>query len=92
MSVITAEYVNKDPKMGVQVVIANKEQMAMPFTIEIVLKDGTKQRISVPVETWMNNKNVVVTFPTTTEAESVTVDPDKALPDINRKNNTFIVK
>jgi hypothetical protein len=92
LSVITAEYVNKDPKMGVQVVIANKEQMAMPFTVEVKLKDGTKQRISVPVETWMNNKTVAVVFPTTSEAESVTVDPDKALPDINRKNNTAVVK
>ena len=64
----------------------------MPFTIEVKLKDGSKKRLNLPVETWLQQKAITFVIPTTTEAESVTVDPDADLPDINRKNNTLVVK
>jgi hypothetical protein len=66
--------------------------MAMPFTVEVKLKDGTKQRMQIPVETWLQNKIVTFTVPTTSEASTVIIDPDSALPDINRGNNGMIVK
>jgi hypothetical protein len=44
--------------------------------------------MQLPVETWLQNKSITFTIPTTTGAESVTVDPDGGLPDIDRKNNT----
>ena len=77
---------------GIQVTVVNKEKMAMPFIVEVKLKDGGKQRMRLPVETWLQNKSITFTIPTTTEADSVTVDPDNALPDINRKNNVMRVK
>ena len=89
---VDAKYANKDPKNGLQITVANKEAMAMPFTVEVKLKDGTKQRVKLPVETWQQQKAITFTIYTTTEVESVTVDPDAALPDINRKNNTMAVK
>jgi hypothetical protein len=92
LALVDAKYVNHDPKQGIQVTVANKGQMAMPFTVEVKLKDGSKQRIKLPVETWLQNKAITFTISTTTEAESVTVDPDAALPDMNRKNNTMEVK
>src|ERR1700679_4251705 len=76
LAIIDAKYVNKDPKMGIQVTVANKDQMAMPFAIEVKLKDGSKHRMQLPVETWLQNKAITFVIPTTTEAESVTVDPD----------------
>jgi hypothetical protein len=92
LAIIDAKYVNNDPKNGIQVTVANKEQMAMPFTVEVKLKDGTKQRIKLPVETWLQDKAITFTIPTTTTVESITVDPDAVLPDMNRKNNTMEVK
>ena len=92
LAIIDAKYTDNDPMKGIRVTISNKEQMAMPFTVEVKLKDGSKQRIYLPVETWQQNKAVTITLPTITEAESVSVDPDAALPDINRKNNTIGVK
>jgi hypothetical protein len=92
LAVVDAKYVNGDPKQGVKVTIANKEQLAMPFTVEVKLKDGSKQRTYLPVETWLQNKTATFTIPTTTEVESVSVDPDAALPDMDRKNNVFVVK
>ncbi|MDB4902464.1 MAG: hypothetical protein JWQ63_1745 [Mucilaginibacter sp.] len=92
LAIIDAKYVNNDPKKGIQVTVANKEQMVFPFIVEVKLKDGSKQRIHLPVETWLQNKAITFTIQTTSEAESVTVDPDAALPDINRKNNVMTVK
>ncbi|MBC7401522.1 MAG: M1 family metallopeptidase, partial [Mucilaginibacter sp.] len=92
LALISAKYINGDPKNGIQVTVANKEPMAMPFTVEVKLKNGGKERIYLPVETWIQNKATSFTIYTTTEATSVTVDPDNALPDINRKNNTGSVK
>ncbi len=63
--------------------------MAMPVTIEILLKDGTKQRLELPVETWLQNKVQTITLPTTQPVVSVTLDPDKKLPDSNRGNNVW---
>ncbi len=60
----------------------------MPFTVEVKLKDGAKHRTYFPVETWLQNKAITFTIPTTTEVESVTVDPDNAVPDSNMKNNS----
>jgi len=92
LALIDAKYVDKNPKNGISVTVANKEEMAMPFTVEVKLKDGSKQRIKLPVETWLQQKAITFTIPTTTEVESVTVDPDNALPDMNRANNTMRVK
>jgi hypothetical protein len=60
----------------------------MPFTVELTFKDGSKQRTYFPVETWLQQKVANFTIPTTQEVESVIVDPDSALPDVNRKNNS----
>ena len=92
LALISANYVGGDTKNGVEVVVANKEAMAMPFSIEAKLKDGTKLRMKLPVETWIQNKATTFVIPTTSAVESVSIDPDAALPDVNRKNNSLIVK
>ncbi len=92
LELVGAEYVNNDPKQGLKVTVANLEQMAMPFAVEVKLKDGSKQRIQVPVEPWLQNNMVSFIIPTTGEAKSVTIDPDNALPDANRGNNGFVFR
>jgi hypothetical protein len=92
IALISAKYANGDAKNGIQVTIANKEEMAMPFTIEVNLKDGSNYRMRLPVETWQQNKAITFIIPTTTEAKTVTIDPDNALPDVNRGNNSLRVR
>jgi len=92
LAVIDASYVDKEKKTGLSVIVANKEKMPMPFWVEVTYKDGTKIREQHPVETWIQSKVVNFTIATTKEVESVKVDPDAALPDINRANNIFKVK
>ncbi|HTD40755.1 MAG TPA: M1 family metallopeptidase [Mucilaginibacter sp.] len=92
LELVGAEYVKNDPKRGLQVTVINLEAMAMPFTVEVVMKDGSKQHMQVPVEAWLQNKMVTFTIPTTKEVSRVVVDPDAALPDINRGNNGFVFR
>jgi hypothetical protein len=102
----------------VEVTIANLDRMVMPATVELVWKDGTRQRVSLPVETWLQGGLFVLKvggFPDgqvgadvqgnaagTNGAAgagaagtghgmliSVTIDPDKVLPDVNRENNSW---
>lgn len=92
LAVTSASYVNGDPSKGVSVTIANLQKMAMPFIVEAVLKNGEKTRLSLPVETWLQQSSVTITIPTTSKVVSVKVDPDAALPDMNRSNNEFKLK
>ena len=92
LALVDARYVDKNPKNGIQVTVANKDEMAMPFTIEAKLKDGTKYRMKLPVETWLQDKVITFTISTTSEVESVTIDPEHAIPDYNRDNNTLKVR
>ncbi|WP_214071042.1 M1 family metallopeptidase [Mucilaginibacter sp. dw_454] len=92
LAITKAHYANGGPENGVEVTIVNKEPMAMPFTVEVKLKNGSKQRMYLPVETWLQNKATTFTINTTSAAESVTIDPDNALPDMDRKNNTLKVE
>ena len=72
---------------GTDVTISNLGQMAMPATLELTWKDGTHQRVPLPVETWLQSGKRTLHFPS--GLTSVTIDPDKALPDINRTNNSW---
>jgi hypothetical protein len=71
------------------VTIANLDRMVMPAVLELVWKDGTKQRVSLPVETWLLSGVQTLHFEGATGLASVTIDPDKQLPDVNRGNNTW---
>lgn len=93
LAIVDAKYIDaNDVKKGLHITVANKQQMAMPFTVEVKYKDGSKQRLKFPVETWLKDKAVTITFATDKEVASVDVDPDAALPDVNRANNHFVVK
>jgi len=72
-----------------EVTIANLDRMALPSTLELVWKDGTRQRVSLPVETWLQTGTRTLHFPATQPLESVTIDPDRTLRDVNRANNTW---
>jgi hypothetical protein len=63
--------------------------MAMPCIVEIVLKDGSKQDIELPVETWLQSHTYTLRLQLPREVASVTIDPQHVLPDSDRKNNVW---
>ena len=69
-----------------QVTLANRGKLVMPSVLEVIFKDGTKARVPVPVETWIQQTTYTMKLgkqPIT----SATIDPDHVLPDNDRSNN-----
>ncbi|MEO5650361.1 MAG: M1 family metallopeptidase [Ginsengibacter sp.] len=89
LAVQSVSYTNDNVKNGADITLSNLQKMAMPFALEVVLKDGTKQRIQLPVETWMQASIRTIHLPTTQSLQSASIDPENILPDSNRKNNTW---
>jgi aminopeptidase N len=92
IAVQAVSYKDNDPKNGADITFANLQKMAMPATIEIVFKDGTKQQLTLPVETWMQSAVHIIHLQTTQAIQSVKIDPAALLPDINRANNLYLSK
>jgi hypothetical protein len=83
------KYVDNDPKKGALITIENLEKMPMPVILEIKTESGQVNRIKLPVEIWVRNKEWTFLYPSTEALESVVIDPDKVMPDSNAANNKW---
>ena len=83
------KYIKNDPKLGTIISIENLEKMAMPITLEVKTKSGKSSRIQLPVEIWQRNNDWSFKNSSTEEIESITIDPDHVLPDMNEENNVW---
>ncbi len=92
LAIHDVQYQKTGDKRSIRITVANLEKMAMPFAVEITLKDGSKQRQNFPVETWLQNKAITFDMPVTQDVLQVKVDPDGALPDVDRRNNVWKVR
>ncbi len=88
-AVTNVEYVNDDFSQGSIITIKNMEQLPMPGTIEIKESNGKTGRIQFPVEVWQRGNTWKAKYNSTSKLESVTLDPDSTLPDINTSNNVW---
>ncbi len=82
-------YKKNDPKLGSIITIENLEKMPMPITLEIKTKSGATSRTSLPVEIWQRNNTWTFAHNSTEEIETITIDPDHNLPDVNSENNVW---
>nr|WP_234737103.1 M1 family metallopeptidase [Tellurirhabdus bombi] len=88
-SVRDVKYVDNSPEKGSLITIENLEKMAMPTSVEVVETNGKKSRVNLPVEVWQRGGRWTFKVPTTSALRTVVIDPDKKLPDINPRNNTW---
>lgn len=88
-AVTKVKYKKNDPKQGATIFIENLEKMPMPVTMEIKYKSGKSDKIKLPVEIWSRNKEWSFNHKSTEEITSITMDPDKVLPDSNPGNNVW---
>ncbi|MFD2886386.1 M1 family metallopeptidase [Chitinophaga cymbidii] len=65
------------------------EQLPMPVTVEIKEAGGATSKVKLPVEIWQNGGEKAFRHTVGGKIESVTVDPDRVLPDVNSTNNTW---
>jgi hypothetical protein len=89
LAVTGVTYVDKDPKKGSIVTIANLDRLPMPAIVVVEYADGSTAAFRLPVETWFKKKSIDLKFDSTAEVTKVTIDPDRALPDKDRANNIF---
>ena len=69
--------------------VTNRRPLVLPATLEVVWADGSKDRMRIPVEAWLNKGTGTFHFAGGKKAVSVSVDPDHVLPDDDRGNNLF---
>ncbi len=89
VAVEDVRYVNSEPTQGIDITITNKEQMVMPVEVEITDMAGKKGRVTLPVEIWQRSGKWTFHYPSTDMIESVVIDPDNKLPDVNTANNSW---
>jgi Peptidase family M1 domain len=88
-SIVDLTYIKNDPKNGSNIYIENLEKMAMPVILRVKEVNGKVHDLKLPVEVWQRGIQYKLPLQTTSQIAEVTLDPDKLLPDFNRKNNSF---
>lgn len=64
--------------------------LVMPLIVEYAYSDGTKEKVTYPVQLWRkNDKSVRKVIASDKELIGVTVDPDNETADINQDNNSW---
>jgi hypothetical protein len=83
------KYLENDPKNGVLITLVNNEKMVMPVTLEVKESNGHDGRVNLPVEIWERSGEWTFKYPSTSTVDSVLVDPDHLLPDVNSDNDLW---
>jgi hypothetical protein len=92
LGITSASYVDAQKKAGLHLEIAALQPLILPAAVEILFADGTKERIKLPVEAFYHSATAKIDLPTTKPVQQVIIDPDHALPDADRSNNTLAIK
>ncbi len=82
-------YINQDPAQGAIITIQNMEKLPMPVTLKIQESNGTVNFVKLPVEIWQRGPVWKFLYNCTSPIISVIIDPDRHLPDVNEKNNSW---
>ena len=83
------KYAGGDAKKGAIVTVQNLQKMVMPVILEVKTKSGVVSRKKLPVEIWQRNADWTFKIDTNEELESIKLDPDAVLPDIDAANNNW---
>ncbi|MDF3077640.1 MAG: family metallopeptidase [Sphingobacteriaceae bacterium] len=90
-AVTSVKYVKDDAAQGALITIENKGEIPMPVTVQIVRTDGKTDTVKLPVQVWQRDASWTFRYPSTSAIKSVSIDPDKRLPDVNSGNNVLVV-
>jgi hypothetical protein len=75
---------------GTNVYLSNRGAMVMPAELAITRADGSRSLVHLPVEMWNLGGEFTYRLPPGATVTRVEVDPRGALPDTDRRNNTWI--
>jgi hypothetical protein len=81
-------YIDGDATKGARITVASRDRLVLPTVLEVRYADGTVERVTLPVETWIQRDHADITIAGHGPIASVTIDPDHLLPDKDRGNNS----
>ena len=82
-------YINGNPLNGSIITLENNNQMVMPVIMMVKQSNGNLESINLPVEIWEKSGIYNLRYNSTSEIDSVIIDPEKKFPDVIRSNNTW---
>ncbi len=80
------------PSKGILITIENRGKMIMPVFLKIIQTNGESGTIQLPVDIWQRGGIWTLKYASTGKIDKVILDPDNVLPDIDRKNNEWLMK
>jgi aminopeptidase N len=82
-------YVKDNAANGALITLVNKEKMPMPVELKITQTNGKTEMLHLPVNVWQRGGVWKFVYPSTVTIQSIEIDPDRQLPDVDRKNNVW---
>ena len=82
-------YPDGNPSKGAQVTLENRDRLVLPALVQVEFQDGSRQRIRVPAEAWIQKATTTLYLDSTQPVREVVIDPEHALPDADRSNNVL---
>ena len=75
---------------SVEIVVANEGKAPMPVRIEVTRTDGRVERLSVPVDVWLQGqRRKTVRIAREPAVRSIEIDAEKEFPDLDRSNQVW---
>ncbi|WP_127846504.1 M1 family metallopeptidase [Psychroflexus aestuariivivens] len=71
--------------------VSNNGEVPMPVKMKITYQDGTTSMKTLPVEIWQRGNTWTHKFTSDKTIQSIEIDPDKILPDVNYSNDKWPV-
>jgi hypothetical protein len=81
--------VKKDSSDATYITIKNNDQMVMPVTARLWQDNGHTITKKLPVQIWQRGRTWTFKVDTQSSVDSVVIDPNHHLPDVNRSNNIW---
>lgn len=88
-AVTDVKYVLGTPSKGSVITLENREKIAMPVEVKIIQVNGKTEIVRFPVEIWQRGGTWTFKYPSGSRIQTIEIDPDHQLPDVNRSNNIF---
>jgi hypothetical protein len=85
-------YLDGNPAKGALLTFQSLDPLVLPATVDVEFKDGSRQRIRLPAETWILKSVATLHIDSKQPVKSVTIDPDHLIPDRDRTNNVLVLQ
>ncbi len=73
----------------VAVRLESQGDAVMPVALRITLADGQTRSVKLPVQIWYRGDSYTLRALVPAKVSSVTIDPDRSFPDVDRSDNTW---